>query len=473
MALSVHSPYDMRKLFIIVIILLNQNQQVSCGSIFEVIFDKLIGIKHSIVTTIEMVRKNIQTAFVRTFSLNPPAEKPRRLRDVSSSFIQPARLFEKMSKYETPDLKNVFCGAAHSYTTPQLSASDGRIMETHVAYTLDGYILTLHRLHSSQTHSKREKRTILLHHGLLGSSADWILLGPKKSLPYILSDAGHDVWLANSRGNYYSRTHVSMKCNSEKYWNFSWQEIGEYDLPATLDYIRKTKNSTEPIDYIGHSMGATALLVLLSEKRNYNSYLRIAILLAPLARMTNTGGSLHMLATMEKTELVRILGTREFMPSRRTSPLLSMKICHRFDEFCNNPLFFLSGTPLQNGIRSIQFKNKLQEYVPAGGSTKTVQHYLELINNREFHHYGKPDRKFELKFINTPILLISSNDDSISNVTDNRILYLSLANPVGHIIIEGKNLSHSELAWGSNADILFYYKIKDMIDVGLNINEIF
>jgi len=49
--------------------------------------------------------------------------------------------------------------------------------ESHVVMTEDGYLLTLHRIPGGN-----DSLPVLLQHGLLSSSADWVLLGKNKAL---------------------------------------------------------------------------------------------------------------------------------------------------------------------------------------------------------------------------------------------------------------------------------------------------
>lgn len=103
---------------------------------------------------------------------------------------------------------------------------------------------------------------------------------------FLLSDNGYDVWLGNSRGTDHCLRHKTFSTDSKEFWNFSFHEIGFYDLPAMIDYMLRWTNSTKTF-YVGHSQGSTSILVLLSARPEYNEKIIQAHLMAPAAFMKN------------------------------------------------------------------------------------------------------------------------------------------------------------------------------------------
>ena len=107
---------------------------------------------------------------------------------------------------------------------------------------------------------------IYLQHGLLGSSDDWIINDEKWAPGLVIANAGFDVWIGNSRGNIYSQNHINGSINpNSTFWDFSWQEMSFYDLPAAFSYISKTTGAAK-IHYLGHSQGTIQMFAALCRR---------------------------------------------------------------------------------------------------------------------------------------------------------------------------------------------------------------
>lgn len=82
-------------------------------------------------------------------------------------------------------------------------------------------------------------------------------------------------------------------------YGYSLHEVGKYDIPATIDYILSTTNSTQ-LHYIGYSMGSCVFFIMASERPEYQPKIRSQISLAPVAFLSNTRSSLRFMAPYAK-----------------------------------------------------------------------------------------------------------------------------------------------------------------------------
>lgn len=159
--------------------------------------------------------------------------------------------------------------------------------EVHYVDTSDGYTLRMHRIPPKNPWKTQDKGIVFLMHGLASTSSNFIALGSKNAMAFLLSDIGYDVWIGNDRGSETNVKHKYYPKNSDEFWNFSAHEIGLYDLSAMIDYTLFNTNQSS-MHYIGHSQGSTALLVLLSTIPQYNSVIKQAHFLGPAAYQANS-----------------------------------------------------------------------------------------------------------------------------------------------------------------------------------------
>ncbi|EGI69880.1 Lipase 1, partial [Acromyrmex echinatior] len=302
----------------------------------------------------------------------------------------------------------------------QMIRKAGYPTETHIVQTEDGYLLTLHRI------PRKNGAPVLLQHALLTTSADFLILGKDKGLAFILANHGYDVWLGNFRGNTHSRAHVSLSPSNSKFWNFSFHEMGIYDVPAMILYI--TKMTSQPLHaYIGHSIGSTVSYVMATERPEITRMVRIIISLAPAAILKRVTSPLRLISIfLENTqELLQLLGINEILPISSTYSL-TKSICNINKEICANGLFFFCGfdrEQLNNTLLSTFLSHN-----PAGTSIKMVLHLHQIVNSGKFcqYDYGRmknlqiyntsepPD--YNLANITTPFALFYAENDPISTV---------------------------------------------------------
>lgn len=159
---------------------------------------------------------------------------------------------------------------------------------------------------------------------------------------------GYDVWLANARGNTYSRSHARLSPGSKEFWDFSWHEIGFWDLPTVVDHIVERTNVPQ-MDYIGHSQGFTIFLVMCTLRPEYQTLFKTVIGMSPIAFLAHLPNP--YLRTLAKNSdavelLLNVLNINELLPSNEVNVALANLLCRETSpaqELCANLLFMAIG----------------------------------------------------------------------------------------------------------------------------------
>ncbi|XP_026468931.1 lipase 3-like [Ctenocephalides felis] len=368
-------------------------------------------------------------------------------------------------------------GLIQQKTTTDLIQQYDYPHKTHHVTTEDGYILEMHRIPNQN--KAQYQGVVFLMHGLLSSSADWVVIGPQKALGFLLHDIGFDVWMGNARGNKYSRGHSKLNSATDsEYWNFSWHVIGSKDLPAMLDYILDTTGE-QKLTYVGHSQGTTSFWVMASEKPEYNTKIKSMQALAPVAFMSHvTNLVVNLLATTLSGVLLvtNLFGQFEFLPSKGLETLLGRFLCADEDPLqmaCTNMYFIAIGyNPSQLNAPLLP---EILNNVPAGASTKQFLHYGQLIASKKFRQYdhgqlgnlkqyGSPEPpEYDISKITTPVAFYTGPNDNLGDPEDAEQLASLLPNLVVNFLGPIPLWTHADFIYGEDVKELFYDKVIDTI----------
>lgn len=349
----------------------------------------------------------------------------------------------------------------------------GYPVEDHVVTTADGYMITVQRIpHGKKLYLGKKRNPILLLHGLLGVSTGWVLNIPKKNLAYKLAEEGREVWLGNIRGNSYGRRHVNLSDSQNDFWNFSFHEMGIYDMPAIIDYILSVSGSKQ-LDYIGHSLGSLIMMVALSSKPEYNDKVGIAQFFGPVAANRYMCNPLRYLAPVEP--LLRILSHTEAAPIFPLLRYSNRYTCRTPEgvEMCLMSVFLTMGVGSRERLNATRMP-VYASHTPDPTSFKVLAHILQMRNGK-FHlfDYGKRENvkrygqveppNYNLTKITTPIVLYWSDSDAISSPLDIAMLILQLPSVVLDYNIPDEKFNHIDYFHATDADRLVHDKVIEVL----------
>ncbi|KAG5195843.1 hypothetical protein R6Z07F_017715 [Ovis aries] len=343
--------------------------------------------------------------------------------------------------------------------------------EEHFVVTADGYILCLNRIpHGRKNRSdKGPKPVVFLQHGLLADSSDWVTNLPNNSLGFILADAGFDVWMGNSRGNTWSRKHKTLSVSQDEFWAFSFDEMANYDLPASVNFILN-KTGQEQLYYVGHSQGTTIGFIAFSRIPELAKKIKIFFALAPVASTEFMTSPLLKLARVPELFLKDLFGTKEFLPQNAFLKWLSTHICTHviLKELCGNIFFVLCGFNERNLNMS-----RVAVYAahnPAGTSVQNMIHWAQVVKLHKFQafdwgssaknyfHYNQSSPPvYNVRDMLVPTAVWSGGRDWLADDKDVALLQMQISNLVYHKRIP--EWEHLDFIWGLDAPWRLYNEI--------------
>ena len=376
------------------------------------------------------------------------------------------RIKRFFSTKKNPQEKNEVLALDENRTIEEIITSKGFNVQQHIVKTEDGYLLSIFRIPGPKHCEHPEKcPPVLFQHGVFDSADGWLMNGEEKSLPFVLANKGFDCWLGNSRGNKYSKNHEKFDVNSYEFWQFSFHDMGIYDEPAIINYIKAHNTSGEKIVYFGHSQGTSLMFSGLTQKFDfYKENLKCFIALAPVVRLTNVGSNLlYFFTKISLDKTFKRLKILEMAPSNDSNAKLYGKLGKSAERITNLALDLVS----DSGTKEYNDQNSLNVYFrhfPSGSSLKCLIHYAQIIKAKKFVYYDyrrhancamyhqlKPP-EYDLSVIKDfPIMLLCGEEDKLGDPQDvewlkeqlgNNVIYFKVIPKMGHCsFLCGKDFS--------------------------------
>ena len=323
-----------------------------------------------------------------------------------------------------------------------ITVPKGFKVEKHFVKTDDGYTLTIYRIPGGkECQDSSNNQPILFQHGIFDSSDGWVCNGEDHSLPFIFAKNDFDVWISNSRGNKYCKQHDKYDTKSFEFWQFSFHEMGIYDIPAVINYINSINKSGEKIIYFGHSQGTSLMFSGLTQKFDfYKKNIKLFVALAPVARLANIGSTfLSILSKISIHKLVKKIKIYEMGPSNKyTTNLMNF-----MESYATSLTNFFINLCTDSDSKECNNQNALAVYLkhsPCGCSLKCLIHFVQIIKSKKFIYYDyKKEANFalyhqieppeyDLSVIKDfPIMLIGGEMDKLGTPEDIRWLNEELA----------------------------------------------
>ena len=344
--------------------------------------------------------------------------------------------------------------------------------------TEDRYVNTIWAL-TSKDESNRNGKSIVIQHGLLDTGFTWLIL-QEKSIAKLLCDEGYKVYLPHMRGSQFSTSHLDYGHGlNSYYWDFSFDEMAQYDLPAIINLIKK-RDKVAKVDYMGHSQGTLIFFLSYMNNPQYmensiNKFIGVGV-------VPNVNNAQHLflkLATVSK--IANLIPVENFLtfPIELGQVLVpfctgkAKKLCHDFLKICFGTI------PDTGRVDYDRLGKNIFMHMPGGTSLQNMKHWLQAFENKQMAkydyesiienlaHYGSvfpPEydlskmRNYKIKSIIT-----TSDSDPFCNPIDTLNFLKNIRDQSVVEVMSLKDYNHIDYLWADSAYDELYPKFLDFL----------
>uniref|UniRef100_A0A7N2MAG5 Triacylglycerol lipase n=1 Tax=Quercus lobata TaxID=97700 RepID=A0A7N2MAG5_QUELO len=226
-------------------------------------------------------------------------------------------------------------------------------------------------------------------------AATWLFNSPDKSLEFILADNGFDA-----------------------YWERTWAQLANDDLPAMYDYIHN--QTGQKLYYVGHSLGTLLALASFSQEKLVN-LTKSAALLCPIAYTSQTTSvfprtiaKAYLAESMSNFSLKELsvnliydISTLLIKTDKSAVGRLLEGVCHLPLIDCSNLVSAIAGP---NCCIKPPTYDVVLDHTPQSTSTKNMVHLAQMLRAGNVAEYDYDDEN-DLKDRQNDKLVLLYRDD--------------------------------------------------------------
>lgn len=400
---------------------------------------------------------------------------------ISSSF------FIKDDKFKSPiDLDKLFKNAIIKEEKvgddlnpfyKDMIASYGYNLEEHQVETPDGYLLRLLRITGKIGQKKNTGKPCVLMHGLFDTGMCW-LQNEEDSIAFLLADKGYDVWLANKRGNLFSKAHKTLDPTkpSGKYWDFSLEEHANIDLPSVVEYVEK-QTGYSSVNYIGHSQGTGVVFIrAMTDPDWLNKHIEHFVALGTVPSVAHSPNSALVMLDKMYDEFKLLYPYGAILGFSNNFHKLLVTLAAKLPKVMTLVFENLAGTS-PTGKTDFSIKSTDLYYYPGGTCKKNLLHWTQCFRAKKMmqYDYGKEEnlRRYGQEDApayntanyakwNVKSLIAVSEVDSFSTKEDVMELYNSLGHKEVVHLMDAHDYNHVDVLMSKDAVRNLYPQILDL-----------